>query len=417
MGKSEFHLIVAGGGFAGVGAAITAARQGLKVLLVESSNCLGGAAVNCLVNPFMANHTVIENKRVELTQGIFSEITGRLRKMGGMGDYIFKEEYLKLLLNEMCMEAGVNLLFRATVVSAEYAEGMVKSLTVNCRAKNYTFFADYFIDATGDADLSCLAGVATRLGRPKDSLCQPMTLCFRINNVDMAEYQKEKGKINQLYREFKEQGRIKNPREDVLIFSSLYNGVLHFNSTRIVKLNPTDVFDLTKAEIAAREQVFELYYFLRDNFSAFKNSDIIMSAPQIGVRESRMIVGEYTMTGNDIMECRKFVDGIAAGNYDMDIHNPEGEGTSHYWLPEGEYYTIPYRSLVPKGYKNLLCAGRCISVDHEAQSSIRIMPICCSLGQAAGAAVALSSQNNVPLGWLNTDELRKLIKSLGGFIG
>ena len=129
MRKSEFHLIVAGGGFAGVGAAITAARQGLKVLLIDSSNCLGGAAVNCLVNPFMANHTVIENKRVELTQGIFSEITGRLRKMGGMGDYIFKEEYLKLLLNEMCMEAGVNLLFRATVVSAEYAEGMVKSLT------------------------------------------------------------------------------------------------------------------------------------------------------------------------------------------------------------------------------------------------------------------------------------------------
>ena len=162
-------------------------------------------------------------------------------------------------------------------------------------------------------------------------------------------------------------------------------------------MNPVDPFDVTKAEIEAREQTFELYLFLKNNFESFKNSELLMTAAEIGVRESRMIDGIHVLTGKEIVACTKFDDSIACGNYDVDIHNPEGTGTSHYYFPDGQYYEIPYRSLLPVGSQNLIVAGRCISVDHEAQASMRVMPIVCCVGEAAGiaASVAKDGKNNV----------------------
>ena len=160
-------------------------------------------------------------------------------------------------------------------------------------------------------------------------------------------------------------------------------------------MNPTDPFDVTEAEFAAREQVFELFDLLKASFSSMKDADLIMTAAGIGVRESRMIEGEHILTANDLKECTKFPDSVARGNYDIDIHNPEGTGTSHYYFAPGEYYTIPYRSLTVKDADNLLVAGRCISADHEAQASIRIMPICASTGEAAGIAASLAPGGNV----------------------
>ena len=189
----------------------------------------------------------------------------------------------------------------------------------------------------------------------------------------------------------------------------LVNGVVHFNSTRIVKRDPTDAFDLTRAELEAREQLFELYTFLRDNTEAFRNSTLLTSASSIGVRESRMIDGEYLLTGKELVDCVKFEDSIALGNYDIDIHNPEGTGTSHYYFPEGQYYTIPYRALIPKNSENLLVAGRCISVDHEAQASIRIMPTVCCLGEAAGCAAGLAASAGCSVRDVDVDRLHELL--------
>lgn len=126
-----------------------------------------------------------------------------------------------------------------------------------------------------------MAGFLYRLGREGDGLCQPMTLCIRVANVNRAKFEKSRHKINELYNEFKKQGKIKNPREDVLAFSSIADNVLHFNSTRIIKRNPVDVFDLTKAEIEAREQVFELFKFLKENIDEFQKADIISTASEI----------------------------------------------------------------------------------------------------------------------------------------
>ena len=412
----EYDVVVVGGGFSGVAAAISAARGGASVLLIEQSNCLGGAAVNCLVNPFMKWHTKINGENYSLCRGIFEEILHEMESFGEVVDeaisgHTFNEEYLKVILMRMVQNAGAEILLRSYLIGAECVDGSVKKITVANKSGNMDFYAKRFIDATGDADLAYLAGFETRLGRESDNLCQPMTLCFRISNVDKAKYESERESINVLYKQFKAEGKIKNPREDVLRFRTLQDDIIHFNTTRVIKLNPTDAFDITKAEIIAREQVLEMFAFLKNNFSAFKNSHLLSTAMQIGVRESRMICGEYVLTEQDLKNCTKFDDSVALGNYDIDIHNPSGSGTSHYFFGDGEYYTIPYRSLIPEKSSNLLVAGRCISATHEAQASVRIMPIVCCIGEAAGTAAAMSLSDNADVKNLNVQKLRDRLKA------
>ena len=419
----KYDLIVTGGGFSGCAAVLAAAEGGMKVLLAEKSNALGGAANICLVNPYMKYYTKINSKRVDLSAGIFKKINGELEKYGAFFEGkradetgTFDEEILKLVLNRMLIKKGIDILFHALFVGSDTENGKIKSVNLATKSGIMTFYADRFIDATGDGDLAYSAGCAMRLGRLKDSLCQPMTLCFRMGNVDTEKWKSEGKRANELYKKYRDEGRIKNVREDILSFINVTPGVLHFNSTRIVKLDPTNVFDVTKAEIEAREQVFELANFFKDNFSAFKNAHIISTAAQIVIRESRMLSGEYVLTKGDIVSCRRFEDSIALGNYDIDIHNPEGSGTSHYFFKDGEFYTIPYRCLVPKEIKNLLVAGRCISADHEAQASVRIMPTVCCLGEAAGSAAALAYKYKTNMADVDVKKLRKLLSGSGAMV-
>ena len=421
---NRYDIIVAGGGFAGAAAAISAARLGKNVLLLEKSNALGGAACNCLVNPFMPFHTKIDGERKRLSAGLFEEIQNRLQdvrnELGELrfsnSDSFFGEEHLKLLLNRMAAEAGVHLLYHATLCGVKKNGGKLESVTVATKSGNIEFCADYFIDATGDANLSYMAGAKMRLGRDGDSLCQPMTLCFRVGNVDVDWFYADRDKVQEVYSRYQAEGKIRNPRENVLVFRTIQTGVLHFNSTRIVKKNPVDPFDVTQAEIEAREQVIELFTLLKQNIPAMKNAELLSTATEIGVRESRMIDGEHILTGKEIIGCCRFEDSIACGNYDVDIHNPEGAGTSHYYFPDGQYYQIPYRSLIPLGFENLLVAGRCISVDHEAQASIRIMPIVCCLGEAAGVAAAVASEEKGAVKNADIKRIRDILHQNGACI-
>lgn len=420
----QYDIIVAGGGFAGAAAAISAARLGKNVLLFDKANAMGGAACNCLVNPFMPYRTKIDGKTTRLSSGLFEEIQKRLSEVRNElselkfaeNDSFFGEEHLKLALNRMACEAGVHLLYHATLCGVKKNGKKLESVTVATKAGNIELCADYFIDATGDADLSVAAGVKTRLGRPQDSLCQPMTLCFRVGNVDVDGFYAEREKWQSLYAKLLAEGKLRNPRENILVFRTIQKGVLHFNSTRIVKKNPTDPFDVTEAEIEAREQAIELFLLLKHNIEAMKDAELLSTAAEIGVRESRMIDGEHILTGKEIIDCCRFEDSIACGNYDVDIHNPEGSGTSHYYFPDGQYYQIPYRSLVPRDIDNLLVAGRCISVDHEAQASIRIMPIVCCLGEAAGVGAAVAFDGKCAAKDADIQTIRDILHKSGAVI-
>lgn len=418
--RNKFDLIVVGGGFAGVAAAISAAKQNIDVLLIEKYNSLGGAAVNSLVMPFMPfwTHMTKKEEKVFLSGDIFLEIIAEMNKISGHKEISigFDEEILKLVLNRMALKYGVNLLFNTTVTQAVVSNGKITSVKALGKSLPLELFADNFIDATGDAELSMLAGCSFKVGREKDELCQPMTLCFRMSGVDKKKFCQNQSKINPLYNQFKQKGLIKNPREDVLIFGNFNDGVLHFNSTRIVKRNPTDPFEVTKAEIEAREQVFELHNFLKENIEGFENSRVLSTALQIGIRESRKIDGEYTLTVEDLKNLARFDDAIAVANYDIDIHNPEGSGTSHYYFEDGQWYEIPYRCLIPKNMNNLLVAGRCISSTHEAQASYRIMPFCAELGQAAGTAVAVAVKNNTSVRNVDVGLVQKKLRIQGFLI-
>lgn len=413
----KYDIAVVGGGFAGVAAALAARRGGAKVVIIEKGGSLGGAATSCLVNPFMPYSTVIDGKKVPLSVGLFKKIHDELEARGAMLHESFLEEELKYILNEMTGKAGVDLLYHACIYEASVTDGTISSVKVATRKGPQEIFADYFIDATGDATLSYLAGCPTTLGREGDNLCQPMTLCFRVGNVDVPKFLKGFGKLKAAHKKSLDNGEFINPREDILFFRTPVPNVIHFNTTRVVKLDPTSAEDLTKAEILARKQVFEIYEFMKKHGDGLEDSFLMMTASEIGVRESRMIVGDYVLTEYDCKALRRFDDAIAACNYDIDIHNPEGSGTSHYYFGAGEYYTIPYRSLIPKGVSNMLVAGRCISSDHAAQASYRIMPVVCCIGEAAGVAAALASKAGVGVRDVKIDALQSTLRENGAFIG
>ncbi|MBQ9940541.1 MAG: FAD-dependent oxidoreductase [Clostridia bacterium] len=415
--KNKYELVVVGGGFAGTAAAISAAKQGVDVLLIEKYNCLGGAAANALVMPFMPYWTNVPDtkERKYLCGNLFLEIVEEMNKISGVGKSMstFDEEILKIVLNRMVVKYGVKLLFNSSVIEAKKDNGKITSVLVYGKSGTMGFFADTFIDATGDAELCALAGCEYSLGREIDNLCQPMTLCFRLGNVNKEKCWKNHGMINSLYNEFKEKGLIKNPRENVLMFDNVNEGIIHINSTRIVRRNPTDPFDVTQAELEAREQVFELNKFLTENIPGFENARVISTGMHIGIRESRKVVGEYVLTEEDLLSLARFDDAIATANYSIDIHNPEGTGTRWHEFNPGEWYEIPYRCLIPKGMRNLLVAGRCISSTHEAQSSYRIMPFCCELGQAAGTAVVVAKENKTDVRDADVKKIQNKLRSEG----
>ena len=420
--KTKYDLIVVGGGFAGAAAAIEAARHGTDVLLIEKYNCLGGAAAFALVSPFMSYWTTMPEtkERKYLTGNLFLEmverclaITYESQDTEFVTDAIFDEECMKLTLARMAKEAGVTLLFNTVVNAVNTENGRIRSVKCACKAVEMEFSADHFIDATGDAELSAMAGCVCEVGREEDGLCQPMTLCFRVSGIDKEKFMPNRHKMQARYKEWQASGRIHNPRENVLIFRNYNAGVIHFNTTRVIRKSPTDPFAITEAELDAREQVFEMMTFLREAVDGCEHARLLSTAMHIGIRESRRVIGEYVLCEKDLLSLARFEDAIATSNYAIDIHNPDGSGTVWQEFGDGEWYEIPYRCLLPKGFENLLVAGRCISSTHEAQASYRIMPYCAELGHAAGCAVALAKKSGKTVRSVDVKALQSILRSEG----
>ena len=422
--KTKYDLIVVGGGFAGTTAAIEAAKHGSDVLLIEKYNCLGGAAAYALVSPFMAHwtHDPETKEKKYLAGDLFSEIWQEALRLTPpstdtvtefVTDAMFDEECMKLAMMRLAKKYGVTLLFNTTVTAVEAKDGVIRSVKAACKAIEMEFSADIFIDATGDAELSYLAGCECEQGRDRDGLCQPMTLCFRVGDIDKKRFEPFRPKMQQIYKEWQGAGKLSNPRENVLCFRNYNGGVIHFNTTRVTHKSPTDPFALTEAEIAAREQVFEMMEFLRTAVEGCENARLLSTALHIGIRESRRVIGEYVLCEQDLISLARFEDAIAVSNYAIDIHSPDGSGTRFQEFKDGEWYEITYRCLLPKGFDNLLVAGRCISSTHEAQASYRIMPFCAELGQAAGCAAALAKKSQKTVRTIDVSALQNILRAEG----
>lgn len=386
------EVLVGGGGPSGIGAAVGAAKAGASVLLVEQYGFLGGMATAGMVNPFM-NFFAGEK---QLIKGVFQELLDRMQKMGGYGlpgmaPHAFDHELFKIAADQIVLDHGVRVLFHSFVCGAEVRRDRVQRVIVVGKSGPLSVKAKVFVDTTGDADLAALSGAPWVFGRQKDGLVQPLTTNFNVAGVDESRMPSGK-EITALYNKAKADGRIKNPREDVLLFRTTRKNEIHFNTTRITHIDATNVLDFTKAELEGRRQVWEMFNFLKNEVPGFENSCIISIGPQVGVRETRRIVGDYVLTEEDVLGARKFDDGIALNNYPVDIHNPAGTGTVLKHLKPGEFYSISYRCLTPRKIANLIVGGRPISTTHEAHSSSRVMPISCATGHACGAAAALAAK-------------------------
>ncbi len=422
----EYDVLVVGGGNAGCVAALAAARGGARTLLVERYGFLGGTATASMVGPWMTFHSGEDR----IVGGIAQEIVERLIARGGSpghipdaSDYVptitpFDPEIHKALLFDLMRESGVELLLHAWFLDAFVAEGRVAGAGFATVGGLRQVAAARTIDATADAYVAASAGVATQQGDERGRV-QPASLMFRLSHVDreaLAAYVRHNpdqmrtslkahersaesltavAGLYELWEAARARGDVTVPRELVSLFATPYADEVTVNMTRVVDVDPLDPDDLTRAEVEARAQVMQLVDFFRRDVPGFAGARLAATATQIGVRESRRIVGEYTLTAQDVLEGRAFGDAVARSAYPIDIHNPRGSGTTTHRLPAGASYEIPYRCLVPRGVDDLLVAGRCISTTHEALASTRLTPTVMTLGQAAGTAAALSLQVGV----------------------
>ncbi len=386
--KTNYDVIVCGGGPGGIGAAVGAARAGADVLLIERYGFLGGGATAMMVNPFM---TYFAGKR-QIIHGVFQLMLNKLTAMGAYGSEkaprAFDAEAFKIAAEEICREAGVTLLYHTFLADAQTQDNQIQSISVATKDGLKTLQAKIFIDSTGDGDIAFFAGADIEKGRSEDGLTQPMTLNFRMAGVDIQRLP-SRAEITAKYVEAKEREEIQCPRENILYFFATQLDVVHFNQTRIIRHDATDPISFTLAEIEGRRQAWQISQWLIRNIPGFEKAYLQQTAPQIGVRESRRVIGEYLLTAEDLLSALRFKDVIACGSYSVDIHNPDGEGTVIKKLKPGEWYDIPYRSLVPLKVDNLLIGGRSISSTHEAHSAIRVMPIVFGIGHAAGVAAGL----------------------------
>jgi len=406
--KRVYDVVVVGGGPGGFSAAVAAAKRGARVLLVEKYGFLGGMATAGLVNPFMS----YKLRGERLTSSVFNELIDIMEREGALDErqVVFDDEVMKLVLDDMMKRHGVDLLLHSFFLAADVNKGRIERIHTVGKSGVISVEGKVFVDSTGDGDLAAQAGATVEKGRPQDGFSQPMTLCFRIGGVSgglpAGELRKE---LTDILIEAKAAGEVNQPRENVLIFPTLISGAYHFNTTRIVKKDATDTFSMTEAELEGRRQVRELMALFKHRSPRFKQAYLLKVAAQTGVRESRRVMAEYVLGETDVLAGRKFEDGISRSTYPIDIHNPTGEGTVIKRVPEGDYYEIPYRCLVPGALDNLLVGSRCISSTHEAHSSLRVMPVVAGIGEAAGTAAAMAAAKRCTPREVSGSKLKEIV--------
>jgi hypothetical protein len=439
---AEPDVLVVGGGSAGIAASVAAARAGASTMLVERYGFLGGTSTAALVGPFMTSFSTEGHQRI--VGGIFQEIVARMEAAGGAidpgripgvseyGSFIgighthvtpFNPEALKVAAQEMVTEAAVDVLYHTTFVDTRTDGSRVRGVVVVNKAGLGLIRSRVVIDSSADGDVAAAAGAPYMKGRPEDGKMQPATMFFRVGGVSdetVATWQREHERLHpgeRLYQcvvaEARARGEWTLPREWLNFYREPEPGVWRVNVTRVLGVDGTDPVSLTRGEIEGRRQVWWLMQFLVKCCPGFERARLLEAATQLGVRETRRIIGEHVLTGEDVLEGRRFPDAIARGSYLIDIHDPAGTRTRLVQI-QAPFYDIPYRCLVPKEHDGLLVAGRCISVDHVAFGSTRVIPQCYATGEAAGTAAALAVAGSREPRAVDTAKLRDAIRSTGG---
>lgn len=441
----ETDVLVVGGGTAGFVAAVAAAKTGAKTMIVEQAGVLGGTPVAGLMTISLTYHDAYGK---QVVTGVFDELLEKMKLNGGAMGYTyetqgnmqfaapFDAEVAKYTMVEMAEEYGIEVLFDTICIDTLMMGKSIKGIIAANKAGSSIILAKRVIDCTGDGDVAVFAGAEYEM-RPRE-IRQPITLMFRMGDVNVekwVDYMKShpeqfnlidgveslnKPWILNILKDFVpwkkaiEQGEMPKgfALEQVWYHThgaDIRKGEMTFNMTRTTGFDPTDPEELSKAHRVLQKQLPAAEKFIRDNMPGFENAYLIDSASILGVRESRRIVGDYMLQKDDVSSGRIPRDTVALSANPIDIHEGHGSG-KFVWQKTDKRgsipYGIPYGCLLPKGIENLLVAGRCASSTWDANGSVRMQASCCSTGQAAGVAAALSVKKDVVPRELDIEDIK-----------
>ena len=433
----ETDVIVVGGGTTGPFAAISAARAGKRVVMIERFGSLGG------------NLTLGLNTKPSgaLVGGLPLEVWNLARSVGGAGDDYMAvvktggvkiaspcdAETMKMLLTRLCVDAGVQILFE-TVVSTPVLEGQtVTGVIIESKSGRQFIAGKVVIDCSADADIATRAGAPFVMGSGgSEKTMQPVSMYFTMDRVDLVQlaawarttddvparaipdtveglaYGLWLTGFNRSLRKFQADTGVKLQRENITLKTA--NGRMYVNATRVMDVDVFDPVQFTAAVVECYRQIEGVARYLRECIPGFEQARIEAIAPVLGVRETRHIIGEYTLTGEDSIKGPAFDDSIAADASALDIHDPKGADVDFQGLRP---YEIPYRCLLPLKVEQLLVAGRCISADHAAHARSRNMPACMATGQAAGIAAAVAIDDGVNVRQVSVAKVQQKLRALG----
>lgn len=440
----RMDVTVIGGGLAGCAAAIAAARNGAKTLLVEQTGMLGGMATLGHVSPLDAR-TTLSGKPFG---GLIHEIVSRTEEMnktygGAYHALRMGPEFLRLVLLQMVKESGAEILFHASLAGVQRQGDRIEYAFVHTKSGMQAIASRQWVDASGDGDLVAQAGeeftlgsepgvfdelviggldrVHFEAGKPtenyggyqKSGLMQPVSMMLTMENVDFSKCDQLSNKLltfedlhidrDEFFRlpyantkGFEENGDlIPLPQGRILINRAAREDQILVNMSRVIGVDATNAQALSEAEEVAQMQILYLVDFLIRYVPGFEKARLAASSHTLGVRETRRLVGRYVLRGSEAINCASFDDVVAQGSYMIDIHDPQGKRKAIGGKLKKDCYSIPYGCLLPRTVQNLLVSGRCISVDHVAHSSTRIQGTCILTGQAAGTAAALAVQKEM----------------------
>jgi hypothetical protein len=427
----EFDVVVVGGGPAGIAAAVAAGRAGRSTLLVERYGFLGGAGTAAGLSTFCGLHANVHGEHRRVIRGVCDDVLERLERRKALREphlsvqkRIQAQAYdisaYKIVADELVLEAGAKLLFHAFAVGAlKSADEAIEAVIVETKSGRRAVRGRMFIDCSGDGDLAAWVGAPYEVGDGKGNMLYPSTM-YRISGVDPAKAGEAWETIPQLMEEAERKGR-RFPRKKPIVRPQPNPIEWRANLTQIRNpdgsaVSGIDADQLTYGEIEGRRQCWDTFEFIRGAAPGFEDAYIVEIAPQIGIRETRRVRGEYMLSEEDVLDCVDFPDAIGVNGWPVEAH-VAGNVDFRFARRARGFNQLPYRMIVPQKIDNLFVAGRCASMTHGGQSAARVSGPCFVMGQAAGTAAHLALQSNVSPRRLDVGELQERLERDGAYLG
>ena len=427
----EYEVVVLGGGPAGIAAAAAAGRAGRTTILVERYGFLGGAGTAAGLANFCGLHAKVHGEHRQVVHGVCDHILERLQRLGGLSkphslfqDRILAQAYdisaYKIAADELLLSAEVKLLFHAFAASISKGQkNSIESLIVETKSGRGAILGQVFIDCSGDGDLAAWAGAPYEVGDGKGNMLYPSTM-YRIGGVDPEKAGKAWETLPVLMEQAEAKGR-RFPRKKPILRPQPNATEWRANLTQIRNpdgsaVSGIDAEQLSFGEVEGRRQCRDTFEFVREAAPGFERAYLADIAPQIGIRETRRVRGDYMLTEDDVLDCASFPDAIGVNGWPVEAHVAGNVEFVFQRNPRG-MNALPYRMLLPQNVANLLVAGRCASMTHGAQSAARVSGSCFAMGQAAGTAAHLSLKSNSPLRTLDVRLLQAELEEEGAYLG